>query len=306
MIVGAIVGSAFGNPLVGCVIGCGLASPVGILAETSIANALIDDPRVRGHIQEATVGRYIYETIRNMVAAGAAGFVASSLGEAIGPEIDVLMKGLMASLAKLGIAITEILLYAILKKYVSRALTSVQIDTNKMLTCRFRVLDLWEGKAVEEWDEAMKTFNDAKQRAEAGKPKPGDFPVEGHKYSIQIYGATTAFTCINGTEMRLRQYNGSSTQRFRCTSYDSHMGFICEGADNGNGRYLGYDSSETLACQAYYQRDWEHIDALAGSQGGYMLWMKKDSHFALVSKVTSDEVKMMATSSTRVSFVKMD
>jgi hypothetical protein len=46
------------------------------LAETSIANALIDDPHVRGQVQEATVGRYIYETIRNMVAAGAVGFMA--------------------------------------------------------------------------------------------------------------------------------------------------------------------------------------------------------------------------------------
>ena len=191
-------------------------------------------------------------------------------------------------------------------KSKSAELSLASRSTNKMLTCRFRVPDLWEGKAVEELDEAMKTFNDAKQRAEAGKPKPGDFPVEGHKYSIQIYGTTTAFTCINGTEMRLRQYNGSSTQRFRYTSYDNHMGFICEGADNGNGRYLGYDSSETSECQVYYQRDWEHIDALADSQGGYMLWMKKDSHFAPVPKVTSDEVKMMATCSTRVSFVKMD
>jgi hypothetical protein len=37
-----------------------------------------------------------------------------------------------------------------------------------------------------------------------------------------------------------------------------------------------------------------------------MLWMKKDDHFAPVSKVSANELKMMATCSTRVSFEKLD
>jgi hypothetical protein len=109
----------------------------------------------------------------------------------------------------------------------------------------------------------MKTFNDAKQRAEAAKPKPGDFLIEGHHYAIKLYGTTKAFICVNGTSLWLHNYNGWNTQRFRYTYYDGHMGFIYEGADNGKGRYLGYDSYETLACQAYYQRGWEYINALA-------------------------------------------
>jgi hypothetical protein len=117
MIVGMLVGTAFGNPIIGCVIGAGLSTPLGILAETGIAKANIDDPRVRSEIEEATVGRYIYETLRNMRAAGTASFAAEWLSEAIGPEIDTIMKGLMAAMAKRGIpTIVDFSLYGILKR----------------------------------------------------------------------------------------------------------------------------------------------------------------------------------------------
>ncbi|KAL9101178.1 MAG: hypothetical protein Q9163_003537 [Psora crenata] len=169
-------------------------------------------------------------------------------------------------------------------------------------------MDLIQGIAVPEWERAEKTLKTAKLKAgiEDKKSKTLDFPIEGHKYAIKLRGSDTAFTCVDNTEMRLRAYSGGKTQSFRCTSYEGQMGFICEGAAGGKGRYLGYDRFETLSCQAHYQRGWEHIDAMSDSDSGYMLWMKKDSHFAPVSKVSADIVKMMATTSTFVNFIKLD
>ncbi|KAK6359014.1 hypothetical protein TWF696_000186 [Orbilia brochopaga] len=137
-------------------------------------------------------------------------------------------------------------------------------------------------------------------------PAGTDSPAEGHVYAIKIYGTSKAFTCVDGTEMRLRDWMNYKTQRFRCTTYAGYMGFICEGADGGKGRYLGFDGSETLSCQGYYQKSWEHIHAQADPQGGFKLWMKKDDRLAPVAQVNEDTLKMMATSSTRVSFTKIE
>jgi len=168
--------------------------------------------------------------------------------------------------------------------------------------CCSRVIDRLKGEPVPE-DEA---YNDAKKRAEATKPKPGDFPIEGHHYAIKLYGTKKAFTCVDGTSLRLRDYNGSNVQRFRCTYYDEQMGFNCEGSDSGKGRYIGYDSNGTFICQASEQRDWEYIDALADPMGGYVLWMKKDDQFEGVSVVNQDELKVTPTMPTRFSFEKLD
>ena len=117
MVIGTTVGSVFASPHIGCVVGAALATPCGILAEVSIANAYIKDPRVRADIEEATIGRYLYETLRNMVAGAAAGALAAWLGKAITPGIDAAMQGLVNALVRRGIVISvNISLYAILRK----------------------------------------------------------------------------------------------------------------------------------------------------------------------------------------------
>jgi len=142
-IVGGLVCSVFANPVIGIVIGAGIASPFGIWAETQIAIKCITDPAVRDQIEEATLGRYIFETLRNIVSAGAAGALAKALSTVLKPGIDAVMKGIMASLAKRGILIgTNVSLYAILKK----------------------VITLLKGGLVKEWDDAIGLFNEAKQR----------------------------------------------------------------------------------------------------------------------------------------------
>lgn len=67
--VGVTIGSLIGGP-VGAALGAGIATPLGIIAEVEIKKTI--EPDVRIQFEEATVGRYIYETLRNMLAAGAA------------------------------------------------------------------------------------------------------------------------------------------------------------------------------------------------------------------------------------------
>ncbi|XDG03957.1 hypothetical protein ABKA04_003572 [Annulohypoxylon sp. FPYF3050] len=139
------------------------------------------------------------------------------------------------------------------------------------------------------------------------RPSRTDPPIENHVYAIKLYNTNKAFTCVDSTEMRLRDWTGDQTQRFRCTLYNGYMGFICEGADGGSGRYLGYDRFEILSCQAYYQRDWEHIFVRADPAGGFKLWMKKDDRLAPVAEeVGAGQMKMLAESETRVSFTRLD
>ena len=60
-----------------------MTTPIGILVETKIAGT-IKDPQLQAQFEEATVGRYILETIRNTLAVGAAGYIAAYLGSLSG------------------------------------------------------------------------------------------------------------------------------------------------------------------------------------------------------------------------------
>ncbi|KAK2590190.1 hypothetical protein QQS21_012131 [Conoideocrella luteorostrata] len=72
-----IVGAWIGGPI-GASIGAGLATPLAILVEIQIAG-IIKDPRLQAQFEEATIGRYLYETFRNMLTAGAAAYLGSFL-----------------------------------------------------------------------------------------------------------------------------------------------------------------------------------------------------------------------------------
>jgi hypothetical protein len=114
--VGTLVGTAFASPVLGLVIGAGLATPLGILEETGIADG-IDDPRLRGEIEEATIGRYIYRTMRNMLAPRVAGKFAQLVSAGLGPWINRQLAGLVAWLARNGSKLlAEVSLYTTLKR----------------------------------------------------------------------------------------------------------------------------------------------------------------------------------------------
>lgn len=74
---GIIIGVLIGGPL-GAALGAGLTTPLAILVETKIAGT-INDPMLQAQFEEATIGRYFYESFRNMLAAGAAAYLASFL-----------------------------------------------------------------------------------------------------------------------------------------------------------------------------------------------------------------------------------
>jgi hypothetical protein len=75
VMVGIVIGGFFGGPL-GAAIGAGLATPIGILAESNILQPQYEPD---GY-QRATLERYIFESLRNAVTAGAAGALSKWLG----------------------------------------------------------------------------------------------------------------------------------------------------------------------------------------------------------------------------------
>ena len=69
MFVAITIGSIIGAPP-GAALVAGIATPIGIAAEVEIRKTVAEDLRIE--FEDATVGRHIYETLRNMLAAGAA------------------------------------------------------------------------------------------------------------------------------------------------------------------------------------------------------------------------------------------
>ena len=134
----------------------------------------------------------------------------------------------------------------------------------------------------------------------------GDAPVEGKQYAINVFGTLMALTCVNSTALVLQNWQNKTTQHFRCTMYDGYVGFICAGAGGDSGRYLGFDSSETLVCKAHYQRGWEHIHPRADPAGGFMYFMHKDDRLAPVLQISPTKLKLMASSTIRFGITAID
>jgi hypothetical protein len=113
---GILIGATIGGP-VGAALGAGLTTALAILVETQIAGT-IKDPQLQGQFEEATIGRYLYETLRNMLAAGAAGYVASFLST----QAETLSARGLAEVASMfgkeATEFCEVAAYWMLKKYV--------------------------------------------------------------------------------------------------------------------------------------------------------------------------------------------
>ncbi len=70
-----------GGPL-GGVLASGLSTPLAILVESKIAGT-IKDPRLQSEFEDATIGRYIFETLRNMIGTGVGKYLGRFLNQQV-------------------------------------------------------------------------------------------------------------------------------------------------------------------------------------------------------------------------------
>lgn len=99
-------------------IGAGIATPIGICVETFVVKTTINKPALRAQFEEATIGRYIYETLRNIFATGCAGYFAKfierlGLGSLAAMDMDI-----TRAFEKLGVTAADFAVYALLKRYI--------------------------------------------------------------------------------------------------------------------------------------------------------------------------------------------
>ncbi|KAI1398180.1 Cyanovirin-N [Hypoxylon fuscum] len=154
--IGAFIGRALGSPVIGTALGAGLATSASVFLDDRIAG-LVEDVQARSQLQEATLGRYVLETLRDMLADDAAAPAAEVLAAALNPDIDSWMKSLVAWLEKQELTMpipTDLSLHALLSK----------------------VLKQLQGEPVEEWDTALQQLDDAQTRASTLKLQPEALP----------------------------------------------------------------------------------------------------------------------------------
>lgn len=135
ILIGCLVGGVGGG-----MIGAALATPLGIAAETLIKHT-IDDPVLRAQFEDMTLGRVVYETLRNTLAVGAAGVLAGYLGTLTADFVAQLAGRLGAILGRAitaGITLTEVAVYNLLKRIADAMATGN------------------EAKLLSEWDEVEK------------------------------------------------------------------------------------------------------------------------------------------------------
>lgn len=116
--IGAFIGRALGSPVIGTALGAGLATSASVFLDDRIAG-LVEDVQARSQLQEATLGRYVLETLRDMLADDAAAPAAEVLAAALNPDIDSWMKSLVAWLEKQELTMpipTDLSLHALLSK----------------------------------------------------------------------------------------------------------------------------------------------------------------------------------------------
>lgn len=111
---GIVIGTFLGGPL-GGVIGAGLATPIGILAEEKIVQVWVKNPGLKAQFEEATIGRYIYETLRNMGGAAIAGYLGAWLGSLTAAEMDSAVVALLKNLGSSMSIPTDVGVYALFK-----------------------------------------------------------------------------------------------------------------------------------------------------------------------------------------------
>ncbi|KAK0664634.1 hypothetical protein QBC41DRAFT_283636 [Cercophora samala] len=124
---GILVGVWMGGPI-GAALGAGLATPLGIFVETQIAGT-IKDPQLLAQFEEATIGRYLYETLRNVLAAGAAAYLSSFLSAQAGNLTASALGEIASSLSSKATGFSSSFAASWLLKKVADALLKGKIPT---------------------------------------------------------------------------------------------------------------------------------------------------------------------------------
>ncbi|KAJ7266981.1 hypothetical protein B0H12DRAFT_1320948 [Mycena haematopus] len=112
------IGGFFGGPA-GAALIAGAATPLKMMLEQWAGSNLIDDPVLRQEFEEATLGKYIIETITNMIAAGSGKMLSRFLKQQAAPAIEALAYSFLQGIAKWGIKkVTGTINKAFIKKIV--------------------------------------------------------------------------------------------------------------------------------------------------------------------------------------------
>ncbi|KAI1771061.1 Cyanovirin-N [Hypoxylon cercidicola] len=150
--IGTFIGRAIRSPAIGMVIGARLATSSDAFVDDKIANTS-EDPEVRSQIQEAALGRHVFETLRDMLADDTAAAAAELLGTSLNPEIDSWTTGLIAWFEK--------------QELKATVLTDLSLHT--MLN---KVIRQLQGETVSEWDTALDQLSSMKKNTQTLKLTP--------------------------------------------------------------------------------------------------------------------------------------
>lgn len=112
------MGTHLGGPI-GAAIGGGIVTPIDTIVESAIAGT-IKDPVLKGQFEEATVGRFVYETLKEILAPSGPGVVAELGATLTGPVLDTAVAQMKEALRGPGVAVavTDIGSSQLVKKYV--------------------------------------------------------------------------------------------------------------------------------------------------------------------------------------------
>ncbi|KAK6338518.1 hypothetical protein TWF730_002581 [Orbilia blumenaviensis] len=88
LLVGAALETIVGNHAIGLAIGSGLAAPGGILPEIESLTTCISDPLVLTRSLEASISRYVYRMLRNILSPGAVAYLVAFVNAKYDPNVD--------------------------------------------------------------------------------------------------------------------------------------------------------------------------------------------------------------------------
>ncbi|KAI1468165.1 CNVH-domain-containing protein [Daldinia caldariorum] len=152
--IGAFIGRASESPIIGTILGAALSNASDIFVEDQAVNA-IEDPHARSQVQEAKLGSFVSEALRNLIVPEHIAAAAEFLSASFNPEIDVWKNGLAAWLEKQNLnLLADLSLYATMKK----------------------VFKQLQGETIEEWQNTLVEIETLKQRSQILELKPEDPP----------------------------------------------------------------------------------------------------------------------------------
>jgi hypothetical protein len=115
-------------------------------------------------------------------------------------------------------------------------------------------------------------------------PSGSDRPSVDQAYAITMAESELAFTVVNGTKIAVRPWKKDNpSQRFRLVSTKGYLGFVCDAADNGSGRYLSSEDGDKIYCDGKLHEDLQNVYMRPHPDGGFTIFMKPSYGPGLIS-----------------------